>query len=127
MPDTSLPFDAAEYLGSERGQVELLSDAFDTGDLRYILNALGIVARARGMSNVAKAVNISREGLYKALGDNGDPRLSTFLGVTSALGLRLTVTPSPKVKPVKKTTKTKPAAPVRVAQRKARPLKAAAR
>jgi probable addiction module antidote protein len=50
---------------------------------------LNIVARARGMSAVAKEAGVTREALYKALGENGDPRLSTLLGVTRALGIQL--------------------------------------
>jgi probable addiction module antidote protein len=83
------PFDAAEYLDDAESQAELLSDAFDTGDAAYIAHALGVVARARGMSKVARKAGVTREALYKALSNNGDPRLSTLLGVAKALGIRL--------------------------------------
>ena len=89
------PFDAAEYLTTPEGQAELISDALGSGDPAYIKHALGIVARARGMSQVARDADVSREGLYKALGEDGDPRLSTLLGVMRALGLRLTATAVP--------------------------------
>jgi len=85
----TLPFDAAEYLDTPKSQAELLADAFETGDAHYITVALGVVARARGMSSVANEAGVTREALYKALSETGDPRLSTLLGVMKALGLRL--------------------------------------
>jgi probable addiction module antidote protein len=83
------PFDPAEYIGSPEAQAELLADAFESGDATYITNALGVVARARGMSGIAKDAGVTREALYKALSETGDPRLSTLLGVTRALGVQL--------------------------------------
>jgi probable addiction module antidote protein len=85
------PFDAAEYLGSEDAQIELLTDAFSEGDPAYIAHALGVVARARGMTQVAKDAGVSRESLYRALSGQGDPKLSTFMGVLRSLGLKLKV------------------------------------
>jgi len=90
----TVPFDPAEHLGSAEGQAELLADAFATGDPGYIGNALGIVARARGMTAVAKEAGVTREALYKALRPDGDPRLSTLLGVTKALGVKITAEPA---------------------------------
>ncbi|WP_196813849.1 MULTISPECIES: addiction module antidote protein [unclassified Mesorhizobium] len=87
------PFDAAEYLDDAESQAELLADAFETGDATYIAHALGIVARARGMTSIAKDAGVTREALYKALSEKGDPRLSTLLGVTKALGLQLSAKP----------------------------------
>lgn len=87
-------FDAAEYLDDAESQAELLADAFETGDATYIAHALGIVARARGMTAVAKEAGVTREALYKALSEKGDPRLSTLLGVTKALGLQLSAKPA---------------------------------
>ena len=90
----TVPFDPAEHLGSAEGQAELLADAFATGDPSYIANALGIVARARGMTAVAKEAGVTREALYKALRPDGDPRLSILLGVTKALGVKITAEPA---------------------------------
>jgi len=90
------PFDAAQYLDTPEAQVELVADAFETGDAGYIALALGVVARARGMSQVAKDAGITREGLYKALSADGDPRLTTLLGVVKSLGLTVTVQSAPK-------------------------------
>lgn len=88
----TIPFDAAELLSDPGSQAELLTDAFDTGDAGYIAHALGIVARARGMTQVAKDAGVTREALYRALSQEGDPRLSTLLGVLKALGISLQVT-----------------------------------
>jgi len=88
------PFDAAKYLTTPEAQAELLADAFASGNGAYIADALGIVARARGMTQVAKDAGITREALYRALSTDGDPRLSTLLGVAKALGVRLTVAPA---------------------------------
>lgn len=90
MAKETLPFDPADYLRRAEAQAELLSDAFASGDVTYITNALGVVARARGMTQVARDAGVTREALYKALSDGGDPRLTTLLGVVKALGFRLT-------------------------------------
>jgi probable addiction module antidote protein len=84
------PFDAARYLGSAEAQAELLNDALATGEAAYVAHALGVIARARGMTDVARQAGVTREALYKALSEDGDPRLSTLLGVIRALGLTLT-------------------------------------
>lgn len=87
------PFDAAEYLTDPESQADLLADAFATGNGPYITHALGVVARARGMTEIASQVGITREGLYRALSKEGDPRLSTLLGVAKALGMKITMMP----------------------------------
>lgn len=79
------------YLTTE-AQAQLLSDAFDSGDAGRVAHALGMVARARGMSQVARAAQRRREPLYRSLTLDGDPRLSTVLGIAKALGLRLSAT-----------------------------------
>lgn len=87
----TVPFDASEFLGSQEAQTELIADAFASGDSAYIAHALGVVAKARGMTTVAKDAGVTREALYKALSEKGDPKLSTLIGVTKALGIHLTV------------------------------------
>ena len=87
-------FDAAEFLTSPESQMELLMDAFESGEAAYIAHALGVIAKAKGMTNVANEAGVTREGLYKALSEKGDPRLSTLLGVAKALGLKLKAVPS---------------------------------
>jgi len=91
MTTKTIPFDAAKYLVSPQSQAELISDAFETGDAKYIASAIGTVARARGMSHIAKEAGVTREALYKSLSEEGDPKLSTLLGVMRAIGIRLHV------------------------------------
>ncbi|HXT09383.1 MAG TPA: addiction module antidote protein, partial [Roseiarcus sp.] len=79
------PFDPAEYLDAEEDQIDLLRDAFASGDAAYIANAIGVVARARNVSKLARETGLTRAGLYKALSSEGDPKLSTIVGVLDAL------------------------------------------
>ncbi len=85
----TVPFDAAKYLAGPDEQAVFLCDALEAGDAGYIAHALGVIVRARGMSQVARDAGVSREALYKALSPTGNPRLSTLLGVTKALNIRL--------------------------------------
>jgi probable addiction module antidote protein len=94
MPIGTLPFDASEFLDTPEAQLELLDDAFESGDAAYIAHALGVAARARGMTSIAKEAGVTREALYKALTENGDPKLSTLLGVLKALGVTLSAKPT---------------------------------
>lgn len=82
-------WDASEYLDSPEAIAGYLEAAFEDGDPALIAAALGDVARAMGMTQLAGKAGVTREALYKALSPTGDPRLSTFLGVVKALGLKL--------------------------------------
>jgi probable addiction module antidote protein len=84
------PFDPAEYLGDANAQAELIADALASGNAGYVAHALGVVARARGMTQLARDTGMSRESLYKALSPQGNPELATVLRVVEALGLKLT-------------------------------------
>ena len=84
------PFDPAQYLTSPESQTDLLNDALATGDASYVAHALGVIARARGMTEIAREAGVTREALYRSLSEDGDPRLTTLLGVMRALGVRLT-------------------------------------
>jgi len=84
-------FDIAEYIDTPEAEAELLSDAFETGDAHYIAHALGIIARARGISALARDTGLNRQSLYSALSETGNPTLDTLLKVTKALGLKLNV------------------------------------
>lgn len=86
-------FDPAEYLTDPEVQEELLAEAFATGHPGFIANVLGTVARARGMTATAKKAGVTREALHKALSPNGNPTLTTLLGVTKALGFQLKLVP----------------------------------
>jgi probable addiction module antidote protein len=83
------PVDPADFLDTKESQIELLADAIETGDSRYIANALGTIARARGMARVAQEAGITRQALYRSLSEKGDPLLTTLLGVAKSLGLKL--------------------------------------
>jgi probable addiction module antidote protein len=65
----------------------------ETGNAGYIAAALGTVARARGMAKIARKAGVTRSSLYKALSPEGDPQLTTLLGVMKALGVKLTAQP----------------------------------
>jgi probable addiction module antidote protein len=88
-------FDASLYLTTPDAQAELLSDALASGSAAYVAQALGVIARARGMTEVAREAGVTREALYKSLSEEGDPRLTTLLGVMRALGVTL----SAQIKP----------------------------
>jgi probable addiction module antidote protein len=86
----TFPFDVAEFLTDDETIAEFLTDALESDDPRYIAKALGAVARARGgMTGLAKATGISREALYRALSEDGNPELGTALKVMHALGVKL--------------------------------------
>ncbi len=89
-------FDAADYLGSEERQVAYIAAAFETGDADFVRDALGIVARARGMGKIAKNAGLNRESLYKALGEAGNPEFGTVVRVLHAMGLTLSARPATK-------------------------------
>lgn len=86
-------YDPAEYLKSEESIVNFLNDFLEEGDPSMIAQALGIAARARGMTEVANKSGISREALYKALRADSQPRLDTILKVMNAFGIRLVAQP----------------------------------
>lgn len=98
MMTKTVPFDAARYLKTRASQAELVADALASGDAAYVAQALGVVARARGMTKVAREAGITREALYKSLSKDGDPRLTTLLGVARALGVTLTARPTAPVR-----------------------------
>ena len=95
----TLPFDPAEHLTDPADQVDLLTDALATGNAAYIANALGTIARARGMSDVARGAGVTREALYKSLNKKGDPKLTTFMSVLRTMKIQLTARAEPSGKP----------------------------
>lgn len=90
MSERFTDFDPAELLKSDEAIEVFLADAFETGDAAHIANALGVVARAKGMTKVANEAGLAREQLYRSLSDNGNPTLETTLAVMKALGFQLT-------------------------------------
>ncbi len=85
-------WDITEHLGSDEEVAAYLEAVFEGGDGDEIRRALSHVARARGMTEVAGAVGITRSGLYKALGEGGNPSFGTVSAILKALGVRMTVT-----------------------------------
>jgi len=83
------PWDAAEHLATEEDMAAYLEAALEDGDPALIAAALGDIARAKGMSEIARETGLGRESLYKALSPDGNPEFSTVLKVVRALGLRL--------------------------------------
>lgn len=90
----SLPeFDLAEQLKSEEDIAAYLTIVMEEGDMSELAHALGVAARARGMSDIAKASGITREALYRALRPDASPRFDTISRVCTALGVRLVAQP----------------------------------
>ena len=82
-------FDAAPYLDNEETIAAYLTDILEANDAGLLASALGNIARARGMTEIAKAAGITREALYKALRPDSTPRFDTVNRVCTALGVRL--------------------------------------
>jgi len=85
-------WDPAEHLDSDEDMAAYLEAALEDGDPTLIAAALGDIARAQGMSQIARKTGLGRESLYKALSPDGNPEFSTVLKVVRALGLRLHAT-----------------------------------
>jgi probable addiction module antidote protein len=92
------PFDPAEYLDDSESIAAYLTDALESEDPAFVADALGVIARARGMSEVASKTGLSRESLYRALSADGNPEFATILRVIQALELRLSAAPLPQKK-----------------------------
>lgn len=88
----TVAFDAAKYVDTAEDAAFLLEDALQSGHAGHIANTLGIIARARGMSEIARTTGISRTALYVSLSEAGNPSLDTLLKVAKALHLKLSVT-----------------------------------
>lgn len=87
-------FDPAEHLKDEADIAAYLTLVIEEGDPSELAHALGVVARARGMTDIAKASGLTREALYKALRPGAHPRFDTVQRVCAALGVRITATPA---------------------------------
>jgi probable addiction module antidote protein len=87
----TIPWDSAEHLKTDEDIASYLEAVFDDGDPALISHALGVVARAKGMTQIAQAAGLGRESLYKAVSPDGNPEFATVLKVMRALGLKLKV------------------------------------
>ena len=94
MPTTTRPFDMAEQLRDEQDIAAYLTLVLEEGDPGELAHALGVIARARGMTQIAAEAGMGREALYKALRADASPRFETIHKVMHALGLRLSVQPA---------------------------------
>jgi probable addiction module antidote protein len=83
-------YDPAEDLRSDEAIAVFMAEAFQTNDVGYISHALGVVARAKGMAQIASQTGLSREQLYRSFSKRGNPTLKTALAVMKALGIQLT-------------------------------------
>ncbi len=88
------PYDAAEYLETDEDMAAYLQAAFEDGEPAVIIRALGNIARARGMTQIARQTGLRRESLYKALSPEGNPEFATVLKVVQALGIELHAEPT---------------------------------
>lgn len=84
-------YDPADALVDDDEVAVFMADALETGDAAYIAKALGVIARAKGMSQIAEQTGLSREQLYRSFSEKGNPTLKTTLAVMKALGLGLTL------------------------------------
>ena len=95
MPTTTVfkRFDLAEHLKTEEEIADYLEAAGKENDAALMVKALGTVARARNMAQLARESDITREGLYKALSPDGNPSFATVSKIAKALGFRLAIVP----------------------------------
>ncbi|QQD72373.1 addiction module antidote protein [Acidithiobacillus ferrivorans] len=89
-------FDPAEELTSDAVIATFMADAFESADAGYIAHALGVVARAKGMAQIAGETGLSREQLYRSFSARGNPTLKTTLAVMKVLGIELTAKAGPQ-------------------------------
>ena len=93
MTEKLTTYDPAAALIDDEEIAAFMADAVETGDAGYIAHALGIVARAKGMTQIARDTGLSREQLYRSFSEAGNPTLKTTLAVMKALGIDLTAKP----------------------------------
>ena len=90
MAEKLTTYDPAEDLVSDAAMATFMAEAFETNDAGYVAHALGVIARAKGMAQIAGQTGLSREQLYRSFSENGNPTLKTTLAVMNALGIELT-------------------------------------
>lgn len=93
MPTETFPYDTAEHLRTPEDIALYIEAVLEDGDPALVADAIGVVARARGMAQIAQETGRSREQLYRTLSEKGNPQLDTLMGVLKAIGLRLSVKP----------------------------------
>jgi probable addiction module antidote protein len=93
MPLETRPFDPAAYLTSAEARAEYLTAALERGDAAEIAESIGTIARAAGMSDLARQTGLKRQSLYQAFSRDGNPEFASVLKVMAALGVQLTAKP----------------------------------
>jgi probable addiction module antidote protein len=91
---TTIPWDPAQHLETEADMAAYLEAALEEGDPALVAAALGDIARAKGMTQLARETGLGRESLYKALSPAGNPEFATVMKVVAALGLKLHAAPA---------------------------------
>lgn len=99
MQDKLLPYDPADALTSDDAVEVFMNDALETGDAGYIAHAIGVVARAKGMTKVAGETGLAREALYRSFSEEGNPSLKSTIAVLKSLGIELTARPISQASP----------------------------
>jgi probable addiction module antidote protein len=99
MAEKFTPYDPAEDLTSPEDIALFLQEAFATGDAKFVAHCFGIAARAKGMTQLARESGISREHLYIAFSEDGNPTLKTLFPVLRALGVELSARPAAECQP----------------------------
>jgi probable addiction module antidote protein len=94
MMSKTKPFDPAEFLDTPEAIAEYLTAAFESEDHAVIADALGVAAKARGMTQLARDTGLARPALYRALSPDGHPEFETVLKVLRALGVTLRPAPA---------------------------------
>jgi probable addiction module antidote protein len=94
--EATRPWDSAEYLKTEADMAAYLEACFEEAgdDPKFIAHALGVIAKARGMSQLARDTGLSRESLYRSLSAEGNPEFATIWKIIRALGIRLHASPA---------------------------------
>ena len=85
------PYDTADLIETEEDILSYLEIAMEGNDAKHIARALGVIARSKGMTEIARKSGLGRQALYNALSENGNPTLETLVAVLNALGLELSV------------------------------------
>jgi len=93
-----IPYDPAEGLKTPEAIQFFVNDALETADAAYIAHALGIAARAKGMSKIAGETGLAREALYRSFSEDGNPSLKSTIAVLKSLGFALSVRPLAAIK-----------------------------
>lgn len=91
MSEKLLPYDPAEGLTTPEAIKFFVNDSFETEDIGYIAHAIGIAARAKGMSKIADETGLAREALYRSFSEDGNPSLKSTIAVLKSLGLVLSI------------------------------------